>query len=115
MAKSNSTPQAWKLSTGREFFEIVVDGIATRWEYDVTELKLIAEDLERACGMRKDDSPDVSRPTPEFLRAFAEAMDRMGCSGCTIDAAFRIYNVTNAKFVAMFRELQDQITNIVKG
>lgn len=115
MAKTPPTPQAWKLSTGREYFEIVVDGIATKWEYDVTEIKLIAEDLERASGMRAEDSADVSRPTPEFLRAFAEAMARMGCTGCTIDAAFRIYNVVNAKFVAMFRELQDQITTIVKG
>ena len=115
MAKASSLSKAWKLSTGREFFEIVVDGKVSRWEYDVVEIKLLAEDMERACGMRADDSPNVSRPTGEFLSGFAQLLSQRGCTGCTSDAAYRVYNVVNTQFAMMTQELASQITAIAKG
>lgn len=115
MAKASSLSKAWKLSSGREFFEIIVDGKASRWEYDVVELKLLAEDLERACGMRSADSANVSRPTSEFLSGFASSLTQRGCIGCTSDAAYRVYNVVNTQFAIMSQELASQITAIAKG
>ncbi len=115
MAKTSQLSRAWKLSTGREFFEIVINGNATRWEYDVVEIKLLAEDMERACGMRTDDSPKVSRPTGEFLSGFSQLLQQRGCTGCTSDAAYRVYNVVNTQFAVMTQELASQITAIAKG
>ena len=115
MAKTSSLAKAWKLSSGREFFEIIVDGNASRWEYDVVEIKLLAEEVERDCGMRIDDKPEVSRPTPEFLAGFAALLSQRGCTGCTSDAAYRVYNVVNTQFAVMTRELNSQITAIAKG
>ena len=115
MAKTSALSKAWKLSTGREYFEIVTNGTATRWEYDVVEIKLLAEDAERACGMRSEDSNRVSRPTSEFLSGFAQLLQQRGCTGCTSDAAFRVYNVVNTQFAIMTQELASQITEIAKG
>lgn len=115
MAKTSTLSKAWKLNTGREFFEIIVNGTSSRWEYDVVEIKLLAEDLERSCLMRKEDSDEVQRPTPAFLAGFAHALAERGCTGCTMDAAFRVYNVVNTQFAAMSRELEAQITSIAKG
>jgi hypothetical protein len=93
-----------QLNTDRKAFEIKRGGETTKWEYDVLELKLTAENLEREHGMRHGDK--VKPPTIEFLRQFASILnDEFGLVGCSSDIAFRVYNVVNAQFV----ELQDDL------
>lgn len=115
MAKTSSLSKAWKLSAGREFFEIVRNGVASKWEYDVVDIKLIAEECERACGMRQGDSDKVSRPTAAFLSILATSLQERGCVGCTSDAAFRVYNVVNTQFAIIARDLEAQVAAIAKG
>ncbi|AMV31332.1 hypothetical protein VN12_04390 [Pirellula sp. SH-Sr6A] len=104
-----------KLDTGRRSFEIVVDGKPERWEYDVLEIKLIIESLERTAGMRVDDSPNVKNPTIEFLQALASQLELQECKGCTPTAAFRIYNVVNTQFATMNTDIQETVDRIVSG
>jgi hypothetical protein len=109
-----------KLSTGREAFEIEHNGHVTRWEYDVLEVKLLAEDLERQFEMRVlDDKGEltdlVKRPTAPFCDALADRLQALGCSGCTCDAAYKIYNVVNIQFARITADLQQQVTKIAYG
>lgn len=109
-----------KLSAGREAFEIERNGITSRWEYDVLEVKLIAEDLERSHGMRVmndkgEPTAMVNRPTLPFLKDLSERLSLLGCDGCTTDAAFKIYNVVNIQFARLSADLEQQVTKIAHG
>ena len=109
-----------KLTTAREAFEIERLGQATRWEYDVLEVKLLSEELERQHGLRvlneKGEPTDkVSRPNLPFLTALAEQLRELGCDGCTADAAYKIYNVVNTQFARIVADLEQQVTKIAHG
>lgn len=107
--------KCFTLDTGKRSFEIVVDGKPELWDYDVLEIKLLIETLERAAGMRVDDSPNVKSPTIEFLQSLAGELDQRGCKGCTPTAAFRVYNVVNTQFMAMYDDVRETVDRITKG
>lgn len=109
-----------KLSAGREAFEIECNGQTSRWEYDVVAIKLLAEELEKAHGMRiKNEEGEltdkVSRPTLPFLEDFATRLQEYGFAACTADSAFKVYNVVNVQFATISRVLEQQVMAIANG
>lgn len=105
----------WTLSTGRKSIAVERGDESIQFEYDVVEMKLLAEELELRHGMRKTDSNKVDGPTVQFLREYASALSQLGIEGCTVDAAFRFYNLIGTQFVLMTAHLDQQIEALVKG
>jgi hypothetical protein len=100
-----------KIDNGQRTIEISANGEIRHWSYDVLLIKLLAEKLEGEHAMRtKVENKEVLLPpTDGFLAGFAVALQERGFEGCTIDAAFRVYNIVNAQFRAMYGKLAEQI------
>lgn len=99
-----------KLNPGRESFIVMRDGLESRWEYDVVEIKLLSEELERSHGLREGNQ--VKSPTITFLQAFANLLSAKGLEGCNTDVAFKVFNVVNAQFVKISNDLSAQVQSI---
>ena len=107
--------QSIKLSNGRRKFEVSFpDGETVLWEYDVVDIKLLAESLERRHGLRRDGVEEISPTTPEFLADLARALDAKGIKGCTTDAAYYVYGIVNAQFSKIAGQLQNQVDEVMR-
>ncbi len=104
-----------KLTTGRKSIEFDHHGETAKFEYDIVEMKLLAEELEIRHGLRRDGTEKVGAPTVPFLRDWAESLNHLGITGCTVDAGFRFYNLIQTQFFRMTEELETQIQAIAKG
>lgn len=104
-----------KLTNGRKSIEITRHGESSTFEYDIVEMKLLAEELEIKHGLRVDTKDKVASPTVPFLREYARALDHLGIPGCTVDAAFQFYNLIGTQFRQMTAELEKQILEIAKA
>lgn len=108
-------PIELKLDTGRKSIVIDRAGDVSSFEYDIVEMKLLSEEMELKHGLRSESSDKVGTPTIPFLREYAQALTHLGMRDCSVDAAFRFYNLIGTQFVLMTAQLDQQIRAIVKG
>ena len=98
------------LTSERPAFEFTVNGTATRWEYDVIDLKLAYEALESKHGIRSDDG--LKAPTQEFLSDAAAMLLAKGLTIANADLAFRIHAVVNTQFVQLTQSIAQQAVEL---
>lgn len=101
------------LDEGQRTIEVQAGlGKVFEWRYDVVEMKLLVETLERKHGMRIDDSLNVGRPTQDFLSDLAAGLAERGLEGCTSAVAFRLYNTIGVQFLLLYKNLKKQVAEI---
>lgn len=99
-----------RIDTGRRKFEISRNGETKLWEYDILELKLLFEELEAKHGLRNEKN-EVLNPTGAFLHELASRLQVLHLDYCTLDVAFRIYNVVNTQFRVLYASISVQVSS----
>jgi hypothetical protein len=100
--------QTITLNCDRPAIELTRAGETVRWEYDVVELKIAFEGLEK---QHKLVSRDVlSSPSASFLHDAATVLQGKGLEGCTPDIALRVYSVVRVQFKQIVADLAKQLS-----
>jgi hypothetical protein len=102
-------PDPIRIDTGKRKFEVTSNGETKLWEYDILAVKLMFEDVEKKHGLRKGN--DVGAPTVECLSDIATGLQSLGLDGCSLDAAFRVYNVVNTQFRVLYASISEQVNS----
>lgn len=99
---------AIRLDSGRRSFAVQREEMIEPWWYDIVELKLCFEELQRQhCSADHEKSTALST---DFIKALASALDSAyGLNGCTIDMAYQIYYIVSMQFNELHRGITEQV------
>ena len=100
-----------QLDSGRKSFSVQRGEQIEQWSYDIVELKLCFEDLQRQYPKSANDKSNT--PSSEFIKALANALSATyGLAGCTIDMACQIYYIVSMQFNELHRSITEQVKSI---
>lgn len=100
--------QTVTLNCDRPALELTRAGEIVQWEYDVVELKLAFEALERQHKLVNDDNT-LSAPSAQFLQDSATMLEGKGLEGCTPSIAYQMHNTVRVQFKKIANDLAIQL------
>lgn len=100
-----------QLNSGRKSFAVQRGEQIEQWSYDIVELKLCFEDLERRYPKSAGDKSNT--PSSDLIKALASALsETYGLTGCTIDMAYQVYYIVSMQFNELHRSITEQVKSI---